>query len=154
MKGKETSEKFYKHLSDDEKLYVIERLDDQIVWYDNKSQNSKKNFQLFRVVIIICAALIPITSSLPYFKDSATFLGVIIIVIEGLSSLFKFQEHWIEYRQICETLQHEKFMYLYKSGIYEDDSGSFSYFVERIESIISQENLNWASLNNTTTKEN
>ena len=37
-------------------------------------------------------------------------------------------------------------MYLYKTGVYKDDTNRFEYFVERIESIISQENINWASL--------
>jgi hypothetical protein len=58
----------------------------------------------------------------------------------------KHSENWIEYRSICETLKHEKFMYLYKTGVYRDDTNRFEYFVERVESIISQENINWASL--------
>lgn len=37
-------------------------------------------------------------------------------------------------------------MYLTRSGVYQNEEERFNFFAERIESIISQENLNWASI--------
>ncbi len=39
-------------------------------------------------------------------------------------------------------------MYLGKAGVYSDD-GSFVTLIERIKTIISKENINWANLNHT-----
>ena len=82
-----------------------------------------------------------------YLKIVVGLLGVLITSLEGIANINKYQEHWIEYRSICETLQHEKHMYLYKSGVYDESENRFPFFVERIESIISKENINWANLN-------
>lgn len=137
--------------------YINERVNDQIKWYDAKSVKSKKCFHLSRISIIVASALIPIVS---FFLIEDTYAKIIIICIssfimavESINNLKKFNEHWIEYRTISETLQKEKYMYDAKSGVYSDLENSEAYFVERIESIISQENLNWASLNKTENKE-
>lgn len=133
----------------DEKDYLRDRVDEQINWYDNKSKIAKRRNTICKTIIIVVAALIPFVANFSsqniYFKIGISSLGVFITITEGVSNFNKFNELWIEYRTVCETLRHEKFMYLNKSGVYIN--GDFSYFVERIESIISQENINWASLN-------
>lgn len=136
--------------------YKKNRLEDQIQWYDKKSKKAKKCFHLSRILIILTSASIPIIS---YFLIADTWTKVIIICVsvfitatESINNLMKFNEHWIEYRTISETLKKEKYMYENKAGIYNDTNNDFPYFVERIESIISQENVNWASLNNTNNK--
>lgn len=133
----------------DKKDYIKNRVDQQIEWYDTKSKKAKRKNTICKTIVIIIAALIPFvanfTSQNLIFKIAISSLGVVITITEGISNFNKFSELWIEYRTVCETLRHEKYMYLCQSGVYAD--GNFSYFVERIESIISQENLNWASLN-------
>ncbi|MES9726404.1 DUF4231 domain-containing protein [Bacillus safensis] len=129
-----------------------DRLEDQIEWYDKKSMQHQKKYKNMKVVIIILAPAIPILSVLTKFNSLYVTLliataGGIITILEGLLSLGKHQENYIEYRRICETLKHEKYQYYTKTGVYSEGD-TFKLLVERTESIISQENINWANMQN------
>lgn len=133
-----------------EENYIKVRLDDQISWYDEKSINSQKKYKRFKIIEVILAALIPVLSIYSQDFIQITWMiavsGALITIIESLLNISKYHENWIEYRRICETLRHEKYMYLTKTGVYNVED-SFPFLVERVESIISKENLNWANLN-------
>lgn len=132
-----------------EEEYLTSRLDDQINWYDKKSQTNQKLFKRLKISEIIIAGIIPflagIGSIIPYHSLIIGALGVIIALLVGLSSLYKFQENWIEYRTTAETLKHEKYLFLAKCTPYDRDD-SFQTLVQRIESIISKENSQWSRL--------
>lgn len=131
--------------------YLKERLDDQIEWYDQKSKNNQYWFKGLRTAEIIIAALIPfisgITASYGGFEKTGLILlglaGVIIAIIAGVLSLGQFQEHWIEYRTTCESLKKEKFLFKTGAEPYGHDE-SFNLLVQRVETLVSQENTNWA----------
>lgn len=131
----------------DKEIYLKDRLDDQIDWYDKRSQTNQRWFKSLRIAEIICAALIPFIAgmleAIPYGQLIIGTLGVIIAISAGLSSLNKYQENWLTYRTTCETLRHEKFLFL--TGCYPYDGDSmFNKFVERVESLISKENSQWS----------
>ncbi|MGE7365383.1 DUF4231 domain-containing protein [Desemzia incerta] len=142
-----------------EKDYLQERVDDQINWYDKKSGKMQKKYKFLKRITIISSGLIPIISlSNLQFRYISTelivsSLGTLIAITESFSALSKYNENWTRYRNICETLKSEKYMYLNQSGVYSEKNDVFAYFVERIETIISQENINWASLNKESKKE-
>lgn len=140
----------------DELAYFKERLNNQIDWYDSKSIQQQKIYKRIKIAQIISAALIPflaaLVGDLNWIIYLVSTLGVLVTVLEGILSLGKYHENWIEYRSICETLKREKYMYLGKAGIYSENS-NFEVLVERIETIISKENINWANLNHGETKE-
>ncbi len=120
----------------DEKQYLAERLENQIAWYDCKSQCNQKYFKRLRLAEILCAALIPFLAAsgdkIPYGSFLTGALGIVIAVSTAASSLFKFHENWIEYRTTAEQLKHEKFLYLTSIKPY-DDSEKFSVLVQRVE---------------------
>ncbi len=127
--------------------YIQERLENQIAWYDNKSMSSQKWFKRFRALEIIAAVLIPLLAG---FGESCSLnnfligiLGALVVLFASLLSLNQFQENWIEYRTTCESLKHEKFLFLTKSEPYNDES-PFGLFVQRVESLISKENSAWS----------
>ncbi|KAA8710011.1 DUF4231 domain-containing protein [Lactococcus garvieae subsp. garvieae] len=131
--------------------YLKTRLDDQLNWYDKKSQRYKKAYLFSRITSIILAILIPLFSGLAkdfgwWIFNLIAVIGAVIALIEGVSSLLKYQENWISYRTIAETLKHEKYMFLTKTGVYKDVESPFTDLVERVETIISSENVNWANL--------
>src|SRR5690606_22203920 len=70
-------------------------------------------------------------------------LGAIVVVLASLLSLGKYQENWIEYRTACESLKHEKFLFLTAAEPYQGED-RFSLFVQRVEGLISKENSAWA----------
>lgn len=127
--------------------YLKSRLDDQIDWYDKKSTWNQRLFKHLQVTVIVASAIIPflsgyVTDDLAYLKLGIGGLGLVVAVITAILSLYKFQENWTQYRAICESLRHEKFLYLTKSPPYAGGK-SFPLLVQRVESLISRENSDW-----------
>ena len=50
------------------------------------------------------------------------------------------------YRTICETLRHEKYLFLTKTRPYNSND-AFNKLVEKIEGLISKENSQWSHFN-------
>ena len=127
--------------------YLENRLDHQIKWYSTKSSDNQKYYKNLRTIEIVCAAIIPFMAGLGSIISCNEyimgFLGVVIAVCAGVTALNKYQENWITYRTTCETLKHEKYLYLTKSIPYDDES-AFHNLVERVESLISKENTQWS----------
>lgn len=127
--------------------YIKERVDDQIIWYDDKSQTNKFYFQLFKVIEISFASILVLLSG--FLKDNTIFpyiagsIGTSIAIIVGLQSIFKFHEKWSQYRSTSETLKNEKYTFLCLTGTYTNTEEPNKLFVERIEFLISKENSNW-----------
>ncbi len=129
--------------------YIKDRLENQIDWYDKKSIRSQKLFKRLQVIVILSSATIPFLSGYMdgtslYLKVVIGLLGLVIASITAIIGLYRFQENWLEYRTTCETLRHEKYLYLAKATPYNEER-SFLLLVERIESLISKENTNWQS---------
>jgi len=89
---------------------IMDRLEDQIAWYDRKSQINQRYFKRIKVTEIIAAALIPFLSAIKFQCSVIVIagLGVLITVLEGLLHLNQFQQNWTTYRSTCEQLRHEK----------------------------------------------
>ena len=71
-------------------------------------------------------------------------LGVLIAVSSGVVGLFKFQEHWLQYRTTAESLNHHKYLFLTNSAPYDKEE-PYNLLVENIEGLISKENSSWVS---------
>lgn len=131
----------------DQEQYLQERVENQIKWYDDKSKSNQNWFKSLRLIEIISAAFIPFivgsNESIPCGNVIVGFLGVVIAVCAGLAALNKYQENWLTYRTTCETLRHEKFLFMTNTRPYDTDD-SFDQFVTRVENAISKENTQWA----------
>lgn len=133
----------------DEAKYLKDRLEDQIAWYDRKSISNQKAFKRLQVLIIVASATIPFLSG---FMDESTLflrivvglLGLAIATATAILGLYQFQENWLEYRTTCETLRHEKYLFLTGASPYDEEE-PFMLLVERVEGLISKENTNWQS---------
>lgn len=130
--------------------YISQRVDQQIDWYDRKSKKAQKYYKSLTYVILISAAIIPLLANLLsnsiWIKLIISALGILTTLSQGIINLNDYNQNWIEYRTVCETLKKEKYMYLTQAGVYSDNEDSFKFFAERVESIISQENVNWANI--------
>lgn len=131
-----------------EEEYLKKRLDDQINWYDQKSIWNQKWFKRLQVFQLIAAASIPIfvsyvTDSSGWLRLVVAVLGASIAIVSGIIGLYKLQENWLEYRTTCESLRHEQFLYLTKTDPYNIET-PFPLLVNRVETLISKENTNWA----------
>src|SRR6266850_6081667 len=124
---------------------TLDRLQDQIEWYDKKSASNQKAFKYLKVCSISAAALIPFFAKVDGYSSVTAGLGVFIVVLEGLQQLNQYHTNWISYRSTCEALKHEKFLYLAKAGAYAVANDAHALLAERVESLDSQEHAKWAS---------
>ena len=90
----------------DEALVTMERLDDQIEWYDSKSQSNQKLFKLVKALQLAAAAGIPVVAALDGEIPNWVFaaLGGLVLILEGVQQLYQYQQNWINYRSTCEAL--------------------------------------------------
>lgn len=127
--------------------YLKERYEHQVNWYDTKSAKNKKLYLFFQWGVIVLSAIVPVlvvslTQGLKWV--TAAIAAILAIGTAGLKT-FKFQENWINYRTIAETLKKEKYFYEAELDDYRDSSGKESLFVERVESLISREHSLWVT---------
>ena len=127
--------------------YIEQRLDDQIGWYDRKSTANQRWFNRLRFAEIVAAATIPFLSGFADKSSSIKIaigaLGVFVAVIASVLGLLQFQVHWIAYRAIAESLRKEKFLFLTQTEPYDKDD-AFHLLVQRVEALLSKENIEWA----------
>jgi len=69
--------------------------------------------------------------------------GVIVAVSQGMISINKYHELWLQYRATAEALKREKILYLAKVGAYANADQAFEHFVLTVEAILSDENKQW-----------
>jgi len=125
----------------------MERLEDQIGWYDSKSRSNMRWYKRIKFSEIASAAIIPFLAALhiPHVIAVTGALGVLVTVFEGLLQLNQFHENWIRYRSTCESLKHEKYLYLAGAGAYSGVANARSVLAQRIEALVSQEHAKWAT---------
>ena len=127
---------------------IMQRLEDQIDWYDRKSIANQRTYKQMKVVEILAAAIIPFLAALrnPNIGMVTGALGVLVTVLEGMLHLNQYQQNWINYRSTCEALKHEKYTYLGKASPYANVPDAHALLAERVETLVSEERAKWASL--------
>jgi len=124
---------------------TMDRLDDQINWYDGGSRNNQQLYKWLKGTSILAAVLVPIVALSGAPPMVAALLGGLIAIAEGIQSLNQYHSNWIGYRSTAEALKHEKFLYLAKAGDYATAKDPHALLAERIESLISHEHAKWVS---------
>jgi hypothetical protein len=122
-----------------------ERLEEQIAWYDGKSQSDQRVYKGMKISQIVTAAAMPFAASISAPIWVAGGGGALIVVIEGVQQLMQYQQNWITYRTTCERLKHEKFLYLSHAGPYAAAADPDVLLAERVEGLVSQEHAAWAA---------
>jgi hypothetical protein len=108
--------------------YFEQRLDDQINGYDRKSSTNQTSYKRLRLIEIVAAASIPLLAGFAqgpwYIGVSIGVVGLIVAVLAGVVSLYRFQENWNDYRASAESLKQEKYLYLARAEPYNGDHGA------------------------------
>ena len=126
-------------------------LDDQINWYGKKSAANQTAYKRLRLIEIIAAAAIPLLAG--YSQESLHVgmtigvvigvIGLIVAVLAGIVSLYRFQGNWNEYRAVPESLKQEKYLYLARADPHSGDQ-PFELLVQRVETLLKSETTGWA----------
>ncbi len=121
------------------------RLQEQIAWYDRKSQVCQQRFKALKILQIVTAAAIPVAVAVSAEDWLVAVAGALIVVLEGLQQLEQYQQNWTTYRSTCEQLKHEQFLYLAGAGPYREAADRDALLAEHVESLVSQEHAAWVS---------
>jgi hypothetical protein len=121
------------------------RLQDQIAWYDAKSNDAQRLFKLLKICQIVTAAAIPVAAGVSAPSWLVGGAGALIVVLEGLQQLEQYQQNWTSYRSTCEQLKHEQFLFLAGAGPYGAGENPEAVLAERVESLVSQEQVAWVA---------
>jgi hypothetical protein len=125
---------------------ATDRLNDQIAWYDRKSNYNQRAFKVLKGWTIVAAALVPVLVAFGVRDPRvAAAIAASIAIVEGVQQLNQYQTNWILFRSTCEALKHEKFLYLSSAGPYRNTENSVALLAERIEGLVSQEHAKWTS---------
>lgn len=127
--------------------YIEDRYKDQIGWYGIKASRNKLYYSVFQWSVVVLSAALPVLIATVPAKYQAVTLSISILLAVGTASLktFKFQETWIAYRTIAETMKKERHYYDAELGDYGDSKDKDALFIERVEALISRENTLWVS---------
>jgi uncharacterized protein DUF4231 len=132
----------------DQKAYLSDRVDDQINWYSKKSKFNQNRYKLLKTIMILVSVTIPFLAGLikgesDILKIAVGVGGILIAGIEGILSLYKYQDLWLQYRLTAEMLGREKILFITEAGQYENNPNAFKLFVKQAESIMGSENQAW-----------
>ena len=128
--------------------YLKERYADQVEWYDDKSSQNKRCYQVFQWVAIVISASVPalIVAMPDEWKWLTAIPSTIVAIATTVLKTFKYQENWITYRTIAETLKREKHYYDAETIEYATAEDKEQLFVERVETLTLSENTLWITI--------
>ncbi|MEU6377850.1 DUF4231 domain-containing protein [Streptomyces sp. NPDC046909] len=120
------------------------RLEGQIKWFDDKSVSAQRQFKRLKMATLILAAGLPVAVAAGAPDWIVALMGALVAVIEGAQQLFKYQENWISYRSVCESLRREDHLYQARAGRYAKADDPDLLLAEQLEKLTSKENALWA----------
>ena len=86
--------------------YLEERCERQVSWYNKRNSWNKQYYQSFQWTAIIISVFIPVlVASISDWKWFAITLAIATAALK----IFKFEESWITYRTVAESLKKEKY---------------------------------------------
>lgn len=123
------------------------RLEDQLSWYDSKSNHCQTWYKGLKFLQIALAVSIPVTSHLEPFlaKWLTSIAGALIAILEGVQHVNQYSTLWVMYRSTAEHLKHEKYLFLSAAGPYKGlaNADRLVMLAERVEEHVSTEHANW-----------
>ena len=95
---------------------TFSRLNEQIQWYDTKSQYNQRWYKRLKIVEIASGALITLGAGFQWSYGIIGSLGVLIILLEGVQNVCQLHHNWMSYRSTCEYLKKEQSLFFAKAG--------------------------------------
>ncbi len=127
--------------------YLEKRYEYQVSWYDKRASWNKRYYQCFQWTAIMLSASLPVlVASMSDWKWLTIVLAIVLAIATAGLKTFKFEENWISYRTVSETLKKEKYYYDAAAAEYATCKNKKRLFVERVESLISSENILWMAI--------
>jgi hypothetical protein len=124
-----------------------QRLEDQRIWYGEKSAHNQRRYLHIKVTQIVLASAIPLLALIEasWGRWLTAGAGAVIAVLEALQQLNQYSRLWIEYRAMAERLKREKYLFLAGTGPYQglDMEARLATLAMRVEDLVSTEHERW-----------
>lgn len=153
---KQNFQQYLEYLPDgSKKLYIQNRVLDQIDWYSHKASKNQTLFKRWMVLSIILSGLIPVLTLLSdtsyplLIKLLITLISSSVTAISAFLSLYHFQDLWVQYRANCEILQSLLHRYLTHTGEFNvtSEDKAFDILVMSCEEYMTKEFQTWVISN-------
>ena len=72
-----------------------DRLDDQITWYDGKSQGVQRAYKSLKILQLVVAAAVPVLAVASATAWVTAAAGGLVLILEGVQQLGQYQHNWI-----------------------------------------------------------
>ena len=143
------------------KEYLEHRFEDQCDYYSRHAALNRKRYLTVQTITIMACALSPLIAMMPDGTGSTgvaallpgpkilmAILAAVAGVCTALEKLMKFQENWVNYREIREALRREQALFQtgveeYASLVAEDERRRL--FVSRVEGSLRRESSQWVA---------
>ena len=125
---------------------VLDRVDQQIHWYDRHATSARIWYCSIKIAQIILAAAVPVAAGLDLPKLLTGSLGGLIVVLEGIQQLFRYHDNWVRYRWTASAMEREKSLWTARAGDYATAERPEAQLALRIEDLTSREATQWVAL--------
>ena len=141
--------------------YLKKRLIEQQQWHSTKAAWNRKWFYITEAIALVTGALIPVVNVIPVALADSTsetlkdflplanaLMGTSIVIAVGVGKLWKFQENWLQYRALAETLLREKELFSHEVGEYQainDKAERKRVLVDRVEELLASSTSQYVS---------
>jgi hypothetical protein len=132
------------------------RIDEQIEWYDAKACWNQLRYKRLQATIIVLSALTPLLLAgnllfvpvEPRWDHYVLILLPIVVsvaatVVAATLTTFKYHDNWVQYRETCERLRREQFLYESKANDYARAPHPERLLARHAEEIMAGENAKW-----------
>ena len=132
-------------MSPEIKEFIEGRYQDQLDWYTRRASTNKRLYVIFQWITVGFSAAVPaFVIGIPEnYKWFTAAMSVIVAIGTSAIKTFKYQELWLNYRTIAETLKKEYVFFTHLLGDYAKAEDIDRLFIERVETLISRENSLW-----------
>jgi hypothetical protein len=122
---------------------TLSRLADQIDFFDKRSKENQNWYRRLKFGGLLFATLITLSVTLGFPAWAAPTLGGLVLLNEGYLALTSRHKNWLEYRSTCEALKHEKYLFLARASIYQNQELAEQLLAENIERILATDHSKW-----------
>jgi hypothetical protein len=140
---KDLDERIIKNLDldDPHKEFLRLRWLDQVLWMEERANNTKVLYYILRLTTIVGGVIIPalVSFSLPFW-DAITWvvfvLSLLVAISAALEGFLRYGEQWRHYRMMVELLKSEGWLFFQLSGRYHRyiiHDNAYATFARRVE---------------------
>lgn len=142
----------YQGQADEREIYIRRRIEDQIAYYESKSQYNKNIYYRISIAAIVASALVPVVS---VFMPSdivpkliITLLSATTTILTSVQVLFNAKDLWTKYRLNVSRLTAFLHQYYAHSGPFagHSEEEAFQLLVELSEAQMADENKGWSGM--------